>query len=107
MIRLTILAVLTIFMTCNTAKKEQTETNEYSKVDSVLQHSKENAVILNETSKKSDTSIAGKVDKTIKKIAKMEKQIKKLKAENNELKEKLDDANDVGKPYYIRSVPNN
>jgi hypothetical protein len=37
----------------------------------------------------------------------MENEIKQLKDENNELKDNLDDANDAGKPFIIRSVSDN
>lgn len=108
MIRLTILSVLAVIGTCNAPKQEKTETNEFTNIDSLLQRSKENAIVLDEASRKSDTSIAGKVEKTVKKMAVMEKQIIQLKAENNELKEQIDsvytDNADAGKPFNIRSV---
>jgi len=106
MIRLTTLAVLVSLSACHSPKQEKIETNETTSIDSVLQRSKENAIILDEANRKSDTTITGKVEKTVKKIAVMEKQITELKAENNELKEKLDDADDAGKPFNIRSVSN-
>ena len=103
---LTILVVLVSLLACNSPKSTKTQTNELTSIDSVLQRSKENAIILDEANRKSDTTITGKVEKTVKKIAVMEKQITELKAENNELKEKLDDVDDAGKPFNIRSVSN-
>lgn len=108
MIRLTILSVLAVIGTCNAPKQEKIETNEFTNTDSVLQHSQKNAIILDEAGRKSDSSITGKVEKTVKKMAVMEKQIIQLKAENNELKEQMDsvysDNADNGKPFIIRSV---
>lgn len=110
MIRLTILSVLAIIGTCNAPKQEKIKTNELTNIDSVLQHSQENAIRLDEANRKSDTTITGKVEKTVKKMAVMEKQITELKAENNELKQQIDsvysDNADNGKPFNIRSVSN-
>ena len=108
MIRLIILSVLAVIGTCNAPKQEKIETDEFTNIDSLLQRSKQNSAVLEEANKKTDTSITGKVEKTVKKINVMEKQITELKAENNELKEQMDsvytDNADVGKPYNIRSV---
>lgn len=105
--RITLMAVLAILTGCGTPKKEKTQLDEYKNIDSLLQCSEKNANLINEANRRSDTSIASKVDKTVKKIVKMEGEIKQLKAENNELKEKLNDANDDGKPFNIRSISNN
>lgn len=102
--RLSIL-VLSVLIGCSTPVQQPI--NEYTAADSILKKSQLNAVTLNETSTKSDTSISSKVDKTVKKIAKMEGEIKQLKQENNELKTKLDDANDDGEPFNIRTISNN
>ena len=107
MIRLTTLIALILITSCGAPKQEKIETNEFTNIDSVLQHSQKNAIILDKANRKSDSSITGKVEKTVKKIAVMEKQITELKAENNELKEKLDDADDAGKPFHIRTVSDN
>jgi len=110
---LTILVVLVSLLACNSPKSTKTQTNELTSIDSVLQRSKENAIILDEANRKSDTTITGKVEKTVKKMAVMEKQITELKventnlkSENNELKENLNDIDDAGKPFNIRSVSN-
>ena len=108
MIRLTTLMALALIISCDAPKQEKIETNEFTNIDSLLQRSQEHSIVLDEANRKSDTSIAGKVEKTVKKMAVMEKQITELKAENNELKEQIDsvytDNADVGKPYIIRSV---
>ncbi len=81
-------------------------TNSGVNVDSLIEKNKETFKTATEASKKSDTTITNKVDNTVKKIVKMEGEIKQLKAENNELKNNLDDVNDDGKPFIIRSVSN-
>jgi len=43
----------------------------------------------------------------IESLSEFENLIKELKEENNELKDKLDDATDGGKPYRIRTISNN
>ena len=73
-------------------------------IDSLLKQSEKNFTVVNEANKKSDTAITTKVDKTVEKIGNLENEVKQLKAENEELKDKLDDATDAGKSYHIRAI---
>jgi peptidoglycan hydrolase CwlO-like protein len=82
-------------------------TNSGVNVDSLIQKSEKTFIEANEASKKSDTAITNKVDKTVQKIGQLENEIKQLKEENNELKDELDDAGDAGKPFRIRTISNN
>jgi len=72
-------------------------------VDSLISESQKNFELVNKASKSSDSTISNKVDKTIQKIGNLETQVQQLKDENNELKIKLNDANDNGQPY--RGLP--
>jgi peptidoglycan hydrolase CwlO-like protein len=76
-------------------------------VDSLIEQSQKNFEVANEASKKSDTAITTKVDKTVQKIGQLENEIQQLKEENNELKDKLDDASDAGRSFRIRAISNN
>ena len=88
-------------------KDEPIITKHNVNVDSLLQKSQTNQINATEASKKSDTAISTKVTKTAEKIVKMEGEIKQLKEENNELKDKLDDATDAGRPFKLLPVSNN
>lgn len=55
---------------------------------------------------KSDSAVSQKIEKTVQKITNLENEVKELKEENNELKAKLDDATDDGKPYSGLPVSN-
>ena len=87
--------------------KSTVKTSSGVDVDSLIEKSGKTYVSANEANKKSDTAITNKVDKTVEKIGQLENEIKQLKAENDELKDKLDAANDGGRPYRIRSISNN
>lgn len=76
-------------------------------VDSLIEQSQKTFDKANEASKKSDTAITNKVDKTVQKIGQLENEIQQLKEENNELKDKLDDASDAGRSFRIRAISNN
>ena len=93
---------------CNSGNSKKIIENETdTKFDSIINKSQENITLATGASRKSDSTITGKVEKTVKKIEKMEKEIKQLKEENNELKTKLNDATDNGRPYRIRTISDN
>lgn len=96
-----------LFMGCSDSQIEETNTNEYATIDSLIGKSEQSLSIVGGANKKSDSIVTGKVEKTVKKIKKMETEIKELKAENNELKDKLDASNDDGEPYIIRTISDN
>lgn len=76
-------------------------------IDSLIQRSEKNFQTVNQANKRSDSTITNKVDKTVQKIGNLETQVTELKKENNELKEKLDDAtNGNGKPFKLVPVSN-
>lgn len=74
--------------------------------DSLIVQSEKNISNATKLINEGDSSISNKIEKTAKKIDKLEKEVQKLKKENNELKSNLDDANDVGRPFNIRSISN-
>lgn len=91
-----------ILLSCGDNEPVKTSTN--VDVDSLLEKTKqtfESAKIANQNG---DSSISGKVDKTVQKIQVMENQITELKEENNELKDKLNDANDAGERFDLLPV---
>lgn len=94
---------------CNSGESKKNIINETdTKIDSIINKSQKNITIASDASRKSDSTITGKVEKTVKKIQKMEKEIKQLKQENNELKKMLYDIdNDRGQPYIIRTISDN
>lgn len=91
-----------ILISCRDNEPLRTSTN--VNVDSLLkktQQTFESAKIANANG---DSSISGKVEKTVQKIRVMEAQITELKQENNELKDKLNDVNDAGERFDILPV---
>ena len=94
-------------MGCTSPTETKIENNEtYSAIDSIIGQSKKNLVGLDSTIKRTDSTITGKVEKTVKQIQTLKEEVKQLKEENNELKAKVNDANDVGKPYKLLPVSN-
>ena len=97
--------LISLLISCNSNNSEITQTDNYNaKIDSILTQSQENTALASGANRKSDSTITGKVEKTVKKIKKMEKEIKQLKQENNELKNLLDDSDDDGQPYHISTI---
>jgi len=84
-----------LFMGCN-SKTEQVNINDYAKFDSIITKSQQNLEIANGVSKKSDSLVTGKIEKTAQKITKL-----------NELKEKLNDLDDDGSSFRIRAISDN
>lgn len=101
----TLLSILVI--ACKSNKQEiKLENNEYESIDTILRRNQENFDSVSRASEKSDSSISKKVEKTVKQINNLQAEVKQLKEENNELKAKVDDANDVGKPFQLLPVSN-
>lgn len=100
---ITLLAVLLIGCGAHETKIE----NNHTELDSILTKSQQHTDIVNGANQKSDSLIGQKVEKTVQKIGQLETQVKELKAENNELKIKLNDATDNGKPYSGLPISNN
>lgn len=99
--------LLLIVLGCTSPTETKIENNEtYSAIDSIIGQSKKNLVGLDSTIKRTDSTITGKVEKTVKQIQTLKEEVKQLKEENNELKAKVDDANDVGKPFKLLPVSN-
>lgn len=101
--------LLFFLMSCYSSENEKNteKTLLDIKVDSLIALSKKNTDSASIQLTKSDSTVTEKIDKTVKKIQHLETEVKQLKAENNELKNKLDDANDGGKPFRIRTISNN
>ena len=99
------LIILNIFASCS--ENRNTVFTPTKEIDSLLDRNKNTTVILEQMNRKSDSSIANKIEKTVQKIGKLETEVKKLKAENNELKDRINDVNDDGVPYRIRTISDN
>ena len=99
--------ILSLLLSCKSEKKEEPLEMGPNALDSLILNSQKTFEISSEIGKKTDSAVTSKVDHTVKKITKMEGEIKQLKQENNELKDKLDDATDNGKPFSIKSISNN
>lgn len=93
---------------CESTNKEiKIEENEFKSIDTILRRSQENFVLVNRASKKSDSTISKKVEKTVNQIKTLNEEVKELKKENNELKTKVNDFNDAGEPFRLLPVSNN
>lgn len=92
---------------CNSNKPEiKLDKNEFENLDTILRRNQENFATVNRANEKSDSSITKKVEKTVKQINNLQAEVKSLKEENNVLKSKIDDANDLGKPFQLLPVSN-
>jgi len=100
------LLLLLIFLVGCSSPEVKTESNETQAIDSILEQSKRSFVTADSVGRKSDEFINTKVTKTVKQISTLKEEVKTLKAENNELKTKLDDAVDAGKPFQLLPVSN-
>lgn len=99
----TLLLLLTVG--CGTPGIQKMEINETNtETDSIIIQSRENLVLFDETSRKSDSSITEKVEKAVQKINTLEAEVKHLKTENNVLKVKVNDADDTGQPFELLPV---
>lgn len=94
-------------MGCTSPTEIKIEDNEtYSAVDSIIGQSKKNLVGLDSTIKSTDSTITGKVEKTVKQISALKEENTKLKKENENLKNELNNATDVGQPFKLLPVSN-
>jgi uncharacterized coiled-coil DUF342 family protein len=100
------LLLLLIFLVGCSSPEVKTESNETQAIDSILEQSERSFVTADSVGRKSDEFVNSKVTKTVKQISTLKEEVKTLKAENNELKTKLDDAVDAGKPFQLLPVSN-
>ena len=82
------------------------QSNETQSVDSILEQSEKSFITADSIGRRSDELINKKVTKTVQQISTLKEEVKTLKEENNELKTKLDDAVDAGKPFKLLPVSN-
>jgi|LakMenEpi03Aug12_release.lakeMendotaPanAssembly.Ray.scaffolds.fasta_scaffold153274_2 hypothetical protein len=102
------LLALVLLIGCQSQTNKKIETNEtINKIDSIINHSEQTFTAANQASAKSDSTINEKVEKTVKQITTLQATVQQLKAENNELKVKLDSADDLGKPFKLLPVSGN
>jgi len=102
------LLALVLLIGCQSQTNKKIETNEtINKIDSIINHSEQTFTAANQASAKSDSTINEKVEKTVKQITTLQATVQQLKAENNELKVKLDSADDLGKPFKLLLVSGN
>lgn len=98
---------LLIILGCSSQTEIKQEKDETTSImDSIMEQSKRNLIVLDSTSKKTDSTITGKVEKTVKQITVLKEENTKLKKENDALKVKLDDISDNGKPFELLPVSN-
>ena len=100
------LLLLLIFLVGCSSPEVKTESNETQAIDSILEQSERSFVAADSVGRESDEFVNSKVTKTVKQISTLKEEVKTLKAENNELKTKLDDAVDAGKPFQLLPVSN-
>lgn len=106
-LKIAIILSLAIFG-CNPNKSEiKIENNEFESIDTILRRSEKNFIAVNRANEKSDSSISKKVEKTVNQISTLKNEVKQLKEENNELKIKVNDANDAGEPFKLLPVSGN
>jgi len=101
------LFLLLLAIGCQSPNTKFEPNENFDKADSVLNHSKQSLIAVDQANQSSDSSITQKVEKTVKQITTLKTEVKQLKAENNALKTKLNDANDAGKPFELLPVSNN
>jgi peptidoglycan hydrolase CwlO-like protein len=94
-----------IFSSKNTDESDSLKLD--SSLDKILINNSKNFELTNQINKQSDSMVTNKVEKTAEKITSLETQVTQLKKENNELKVKLENATDDGKPFNIRTISNN
>jgi septal ring factor EnvC (AmiA/AmiB activator) len=103
-----ILATISLLIiSCHHSEDTTNSIKDTSELDSIISKSNETFTNVSQANEKSDSLVIGKIDNTVKKIDHLETQVKELKKENNELKAKLDDIDDAGQPYSIRSISSN
>lgn len=103
---LTIAIILSLaILGCGRNKSEiKIEDDGLESIDTILRRNQENFTAVNRANQKSDSSISKKVEKTVNQISTLKEEVKQLKEENNELKIKVNDANDAGEPFKLLPV---
>ena len=99
------LIIISLFLVgCSNEQPQVTTTNQDKMIDSLILKNNQNLISLDSTSRVTDSTISGKVEKVVNQIQDLKKEVKQLKEENNELKIKVTDANDAGKPFQLLPV---
>ena len=94
-------------MGCSSPNQTKLEKDEkLTTIDSIIGENQRNLLVLDSTNKRTDSTISGKVEKTVKQITTLKEENTKLKKENESLKTKLDDATDIGQPFELLPVSN-
>lgn len=101
-----LILLCSIVLGCSSPETVETLTEQDKKFDSMMNQSKKNLLVLDSTSKVTDSTITGKVEGAVSQIKELKQEVKQLKEENNELKIKVADANDAGKPFQLLPVSN-
>jgi predicted nucleic acid-binding Zn-ribbon protein len=100
-----ILLLFALTIGCKSTNKDiKIEEDEYKNIDTILRRNQENFIAVSNASKKSDSTISKKVEKTVSQISTLKSEVKQLKEENNELKTKVNDFNDAGEPFRLLPV---
>ena len=105
-INVAVVISLTLFVYgCSSAEQQpKLEKNEFESIDTILRRSEENFNSVNRANDKTDSSISEKVEKTVKQINTLKEVVKQLKEENDELKIKISDTSNNGKPFQLLPV---
>ena len=94
-----------VVLGCSSPTETKINENEtFTNIDSIIGESQKNLLILDSTSKRTDSTITGKVEKTVKQISTLKEENTKLKKENEVLKDKLDDISNGGKHFELLPV---
>jgi len=101
------LFLVLFFLGCSEPKSNEVDfQNQTKAIDSMIEQSRINLLVMDSTSKTTDSTITGKVEKTVKQITTLKEENTKLKKENELLKDKLDDISNNGKPFELLPVSN-
>jgi len=101
-----LILVCLFFYGCSSQPKKNVISSQDAAIDSLIRKNELNLISIETTNKLTDSTITGKVEKTVKQINTLKNEVKQLKEENNELKNKINDINDVGKPFQLLPVSN-
>lgn len=96
--------IILALLGCNQTPLKVENNETIDRIDSILNQNKQRLIAVDSTSKKSDSSIAEKVESTVKQMTVLKQENQQLKKENNVLKIQLDDAIDSGKPFKLLPV---
>lgn len=107
--KITYLVLILLLVSCSTYKTENYDerNNLKTSIDSMIEQSQKGILSADSAIKKSDSTITGKVEKTVEQITALKSENKQLKIENHVLKAQLNDINNSGEYFELLPVSNN